>query len=477
MLIGAEWISEGTGGRYDHVNPATGKVQRSIALAGPSEIDRAVAAARTAFPKWKALPSNQRRDIMLRIAELLRRDTDELAGIATLENGAPSTFTPILAGELPAEYFTYYGGWVDKLCGEAIPVYPMQALDYTIPEPYGVVAVIIPWNGPLTSIGQKVAAALAAGNCVVLKPSELAPFTSLRFAELCLEAGLPPGVLNVVPGGPKGGEALVSHPGVDKISFTGGGATATKVLQGAAKSLTPVILELGGKSANLVFEDADLDKAVAMAVQTSVATLSGQGCVLPTRLIVQDSVYDEVIEQVVDLTESLTVGDPWDPATVVGPVVSAHHCSRIEGVIARARQEGAGELLTGGERVGGELSGGYYLQPTIFGDVDNRSHLAQEEIFGPVLSVLRFRNEDEAVSLANDTKYGLGAFVHTTNLTTAHNVVRRLDAGYIGVNGFALMPPNAPFGGVKQSGYGREGGSDGIREFVQSKNVYIDLES
>lgn len=476
MLIGDSWITESSGGSFQHVNPSTGKEQSTVPLAGPGEMDRAVQEARAAGRLWREYMPNERRDVLLRIASLLRARTDELAAIATLENGAPSCFTPVLCGELPAEYFTYYAGWVDKLCGEHVPVYPMKALDYTRPEPYGVVAVIIPWNGPMTSIGQKVAPALAAGNCVVLKPPELAPFTSIRFAELCLEAGLPPGVLNVVPSGPEGGDALVRHPGVDKISFTGGGATAHKVLQAAGENLTPVVLELGGKSANIVFDDADLDKAITMAVQIGIATLSGQGCVLPTRLLVQDTVYDEVVEQVVDLSETLTVGDPWEPDTVMGPVISADHCARIEGTIKRAQDEGAGQLLTGGQRLGGGLADGYFLPPTVFGGVDNRSHLAQEEIFGPVLSVIKFSSEAEAVSLANDTKYGLGAFVHTSDVTRAHSLAADLDAGYIGVNGFPLMPPNAPFGGVKQSGHGREGGLEGLREFVRIKNVYVEME-
>lgn len=476
MLIGDSWITESSGGTFQHVNPSTGKEQSTVLLAGPAEMDRAVQEARAAVRLWREYLPNERRDVLLRIASLLRAHTDELAAIATLENGAPSCFTPVLCGELPAEYFTYYAGWVDKLCGEVIPVYPMKALDYTRAEPYGVVAVIIPWNGPLTSIGQKVAPALAAGNCVVLKPPELAPFTSIRFAELCREAGLPPGVLNVVPGGPEGGDALVRHPGVDKISFTGGGVTAHKVLQAAGENLTPVVLELGGKSANIVFDDADLDKAITMAVQIGIATLSGQGCVLPTRLLVQDAVYDEVVEQVVDLSETLTVGDPWEPDTVMGPVISAEHCARIEGTIKRAQDEGAGQLLTGGKRLAGSLADGYFLSPTVFGAVDNRSHLAQEEIFGPVLSVIKFNSEAEAVSLANDTRYGLGAFLHTRDVTRAHRLAADLDAGYIGVNGFPLMPPNAPFGGVKQSGYGREGGLEGLREFVRTKNVYVELE-
>jgi aldehyde dehydrogenase (NAD+) len=475
-LIGDAWVGDLSGGVHPHVNPATGLLQKEVGLAGPGDIDRAVAAAHKAFPDWRALPVDERRTILARIAELFKVHTDELAGLATLESGLPSMFGPLLCGVLPSEYFTYYAGWVDKIEGSVIPVYP-PAFDYTRREPYGTVAVLIPWNGPLTSIGQKVAPALAAGNCVILKPPELAPFTALRFGALCLEAGLPPGVLNVVPSGPQGGEALVSHPGIAKISFTGGGVTAEKVLMAAARNLTPVLLELGGKSANLVFADADLDAAVTLAVQTGVATLSGQGCLLPTRLLVEDAVYDEVVEMVVDLTESLVVGDPFSDDTIMGPVVSAPHCERILGVIDRALHESAGRLLTGGARLGGDLAGGYFIAPTVFGEVDNGSHLAQNEIFGPVLSILRFRTEAEAVQLANATRYGLGGYLHTRDLARAHRVADGLQAGYVAVNGFPLLPPNAPFGGMKASGHGREGGKEGLDEFLQTKNIFVNLDS
>jgi acyl-CoA reductase-like NAD-dependent aldehyde dehydrogenase len=461
---------------HEHVNAATGKAQRLVPLAGAGDVDRAVASSRKAFPLWRDFPVNDRRDLLNRIAQTLLANADELATLATLENGVPSAFGPVLCGSLPAEYWRYYAGWVDKIEGQVIPVYPMQALDYTRLEPYGVVGIIIPWNGPVTAIGQKVAPALAAGNCVVLKPPELAPFTAVRFAELCIEAGLPPGVLNVIPGGPAAGEALVRHPGIDKISFTGGGATARRILAAAGEHLTPVTLELGGKSANIVFADADLDKAVSMAVQVGIATLSGQGCVLPTRLLVQDSVYDEVLDQVVDLAGSVAVGDPFDADTLMGPVISAGHCARIEGVIAEATASRAGRLVLGGERLGGELADGFFLPPTVFADVDNSSRLAQEEIFGPVLSVLKFSTDEQAVEMANDTRYGLGAFLHTADIGRAHRTAAKLDAGYVGVNGFPLLPPNAPFGGVKESGHGREGGYDGLREFLRTKNVYVELE-
>jgi acyl-CoA reductase-like NAD-dependent aldehyde dehydrogenase len=323
----------------------------------------------------------------------------------------------------------------------------------------------------MMGMGQKAVPALAAGNTVVVKPPELAPFGALRFAELALEAGLPPGVLNVVVGGAAAGDALVRHPGVDKVSFTGGCATARLVMAAAAETLTPLTFELGGKSANIVFPDADLDGATSMAAMLGAVLLSGQGCALPTRLYVHDDVYDDVVSRVVAQIEAVPVGDPFDPAVLMGPVVSERACERILGVIRRAVDEGAGTLLTGGERLGGALAAGYFVAPTVFGDVDHDSSLAREEIFGPVLSVLRFHDEDEVVDKANDSPFGLSAYLHTRDSARAQRVARRLDGGTVIVNGFPGMSPGAPFGGVKQSGFGREGGRAGIEEFVRRKNV------
>jgi acyl-CoA reductase-like NAD-dependent aldehyde dehydrogenase len=372
---------------------------------------------------------------------------------------------------MAAEYFSYYAGWVDKIEGRSIPVGP-GALDYTRMEPYGVVAAVIPWNGPTVAAGMKVAPALAAGNCVVLKPSELGPIAALRFAEICLEAGLPPGVLNVVPGRAEAGEALIRHHGVDKISFTGGVATARHVMAAAADRLTPLTMELGGKSAAVVFADANLEAAAQIAVMTSIGSLSGQGCVLPTRMVVASSVYEEVQAIVVRLVSELIVGDPFSEGAQVGPVINETACDRILGVIDQARADGAGNLLIGGHREGGGLANGYYVAPTVFGEVDNDSSLAQEEIFGPVLCLERFADESEAVRLANDTKYGLGALIFTRDFSRAHRLAASLDAGFIGINAFPPMPANAPFGGVKQSGFGREGGEAGLHEFLRVKNVY-----
>lgn len=476
LFIGGNWQEDASGGTLEHVNPATGRRQATVPMAGEKEVDAAVRAAQEAFASWRDWPANERRDLLNAIADGMQARADEFVEVGVLEGGMPVNIAPTVNSALPVEYFRYFAGWVDKIEGAVVPTYPAHALDYTRREPYGVIAAIIPWNGPCSSIGQKVAPALAAGNCIVLKPSELAPFSSLLFAEVCADAGLPPGVLNVIVGGPDAGSALVGHSGVAKVTFTGSGGTGRRVLAAAAENLTPVVLELGGKSANLVFEDADLDAAVFTAVSMGVAALSGQACVLPTRLLVQNTVYDEVVEQIVEITETLQVGDPWDESTMMGPVITDASAQRIMSVIDRAKSEDAGRLLTGGRRLDGDLASGNYITPTVFGDVNPDSHLAREEVFGPVLSILRFDDEAEAVRLANDSVYGLGGFVFTNDLVRAHSVAAALDAGYIGVNHFPVLPPTAPFGGVKESGFGREGGAAGLGEFLRDKNINISLE-
>jgi acyl-CoA reductase-like NAD-dependent aldehyde dehydrogenase len=477
LVIGDARISSSGRGRIEHTNPANGEVQASFVAAGAEEVDLAVRTAGAAFAEWRTWHAGDRRDALLRLAALIEAEGERLGLVGCLENGTPIAFGALACAATPADWFRYYAGWVDKIEGRTIPVYPHDAFDFTLHEPYGVVAVLTAFNAPMGFIGLKVAAALAAGNCVVIKPSELAPYTTLVFAELCLEAGLPPGVVNVITGDGATGDLLVRHPGVDRVTFTGGGVTARSIVRAAAENLTPVTLELGGKSANLVFADADLDNAIAMAVQMGVALQSGQGCLLPTRLLVQQSVYDEVVEGVVDLSENLSVGDPMDGGTLMGPLISRRHCERVLGVIEQAKADGAGELLTGGERLGGDLAKGYYVAPTVFGNVDNASALAQHEVFGPVLSIIPFADEAEAIRLANATTYGLAGFVFTADLARAHRVIRGLEAGYVSVNGFNFFPPNAPFGGWKQSGHGKEGGLEGLLEMTRLKNAYVLLEA
>jgi acyl-CoA reductase-like NAD-dependent aldehyde dehydrogenase len=464
-VVGDGHSTGSSGGVYEHHDPATGVLQARVPLAGAREVDDAVHVAREARARWRAVPMGERIAILHRLADLLDAHDDEACAINALDNGTP--ISGMRSGAYTAAWTRYYAGWIDKLDGQVVPV-AGDALDVVLPEPYGTVGAIVPWNGPMMGMGQKAVPALAAGNTVVVKPPELAPFGALRFAELAMQAGLPPGALNVVVGGAAAGDALVRHPGIDKVSFTGGCATARSVMAAAAETLTPLTFELGGKSANIVFPDADLDVATSMAAMLGAVLLSGQGCALPTRLYVHDDVYDEVVERVVAQVETVSVGDPFDPTVLMGPVVSAAACDRILGVIARAVAAGAGKLLTGGHRLERD---GYFVAPTVFGDVDHDSSLARQEIFGPVLSVLRFRDEDEVIAKANDSDFGLSAYVHTRDGARARRVAQQLDVGTVIVNGFPGMSPGAPFGGVKQSGFGREGGRAGIEEFVRRKNV------
>jgi aldehyde dehydrogenase (NAD+) len=473
MLIGGSWVERSSGGVMTHVDPATGEILGEFLVAGPEEIDAAVRAAKLAFPAWKRMPADRRRALLLRVAELVGAAADDFKTLVALETGTPIGVSASFGKVV--DFFQYYAGWCDKFAGEVNPTYPRRALDYTLYEPYGVVGALATWNSPIVTAAMKLAPALAAGNCVVLKASELGPFALMRLAELCEEAGLPEGVLSLVTGGAATGEAIIRHPDVRKVSFTGGPSTAVKVMSTAAESLTPVTLELGGKSANVVFDDADLDAAALMAAQMSTIASAGQGCLYPTRLLVQERVYDDVVSRVRAVAESRVIGDPLDPAVNMGPVISASACERILGYIEEAKA-GDARLVTGGRRLDGELAGGNFIEPTVFAEVDNSTRLAQDEIFGPVLAVIRFRDEAEAVRLANDTRFGLAAFVHTRDLVRAHRVADDLEAGYIGINSFPPMVATTPFGGTKRSGFGREGGRAGIEEYVHHKNVYVPLD-
>jgi len=474
LLIGDGRVERTDAGVFEQVDPSTGEVLAAVTLAGATEIDDAVRAAHEAEADWRGLAPSRRRDLILALADALDEHHEELSILRSLELGAPKKQGKGL--NMAVEYIRYFAGWVDKLEGSTIPI-SSTVLDYTIPEPYGTVAALTPWNGGVVSVAMKVVPALVAGNCVVLKPSELATLAPLRFGELALAAGIPPGVLNVVPGGVAAGEALVAHAGVNKISFTGGTATARHVLRGAAANLTPVILELGGKSANIVFDDGDLDSAVMTTVFTALGGMSGQGCVLPTRLLIQQGVYAELEQRIVAAASALSVGRPFDAGVQAGPVISQASLDRILTVVDAARTRGDGKLLTGGQRLEGDLASGFFVAPTVFGSVDNSSPIAQDEVFGPVLSLVSFSDEDEAIRLANDSLYGLGGLVFTRDIGRAHRVAHALKVGSVGINAFAPMPPSVPFGGVKHSGYGREGGLVGVKEFLQDKNIYVDIGS
>ena len=474
VIAGDSKLQSGGGQIHAHIYPANGQVTAEIPLAGPGDVDNAVQAARAALPAWRALPGDRRRDLMLKMAAVIEQHAAELALLSTLENGSPSMVTPYIAADA-VQKFRYYAGWADKLHGLTVPTWSGPAHDYVINEPYGVIGAIIPWNGPLFAATMVITPALATGNCVVLKAPELAPYAVMRLVELFEEAGFPPGVVNLVVGGADVGEAMVSHPGVDKIQFVGSGATAKKVLRSAADTLKPCGLELGGKSAVVVFADADLQNAARRGLSGAISA-SGQGCVNGTRLLVERPVYDQYLAMLQAIAGHIRIGDPLDSATVIGPLISEGAVQRIQGVIDTAVNLDGARLVTGGERLGGDHAAGNYLSITLIADVDNNSALAQHEVFGPVLAVTPFDTEEEAIALANGTDYGLGAYVHTQNLRRAHHMAGQLQAGMIHVNGAGeAMQPFAPFGGVKQSGYGRLGGEQGLREFLQTKNVWINL--
>lgn len=472
-VIGDSRIERGSGHAWEHLYPANGQVTAELRLGGPTDVANAVQAAEQAFPAWRDLAGDQRRDLMLKVADLIEQHAAEFCALATLENGSPTMIAPHMP-PVAAQRFRYYAGWADKIRGETISVWSGPAHDYVQYEPYGVVGAIIPWNGPLFAAAMAMSPALAAGNCVIIKAPELAPYCVMRLGELFLEAGFPPGVVNMLAGGPEVGEAIVAHPRVNKVQFVGSGATAKKVLRTAAETLKPCGLELGGKSAVIVFADADLAQAARMGLSGAIS-VSGQGCVNGTRLLVERSVYEQYLEMIKGIAGYIPVGDPLDPATVMGPVISEASIQRILDIIATARADGA-RLVLGGERLSGEYADGYYLPITILADVDNSSPLAQHEVFGPVLAVTPFDTEEEAIALANGTDYGLGAYIHTNNLRRGHHVAGQLQAGMIHVNGSGeAMQPFAPFGGMKRSGYGRLGGEQGLLEFLQAKNVWVNL--
>jgi aldehyde dehydrogenase (NAD+) len=472
-LIDGKWRRDLGGGELSHVDPATGQETTAFPVAGPGDVDDAVAAARRGLAVWRDTPPGERADVLRRLADELRGRADELALLTTLEVGTPMAATNARMSTVPSGWFDYYAGWCDKLFGDTFPPVVADQFSYTQHEPVGVVAKLVTWNSPIGGIQMSVAAALAAGCAVIVKPSELAPFVVMRFGQLAADAGVPVGVLGILPSGVPGSEALVSHPGVDKVSFTGGPEIARRITRASADSLTPMVLELGGKSASIVFPDADMQRALAHA--SSICALSGQGCSLPSRLLVHDDVYDEFVGRMVDALGSMSCGDPFDSSTVMGPLISEGAMTRVLGMIDRAVDDGA-HLRLGGRRVGGELERGFFVEPTVLDQVDPTSDIAQSEVFGPVVAVMRFADDDEAVELANGTSYGLAAYVHTKDLTRALRMTRRLESGNVSING-AISPSgfHTPYGGVKDSGYGKEGGREGILEFVATKTINIAL--
>ncbi|WP_063131724.1 aldehyde dehydrogenase family protein [Nocardia fusca] len=471
LFIAGDRVGGSSGGTYEHIFPGNGRSNGTIQLAGPEEIDRSVETGKQAQREWMSFTADRRRDLLIDLADAVRDRLSEFSQLNVHDYGVPVSLA--INTVLVERFLRHFAGYVDKPHGLSSPVAGSNDLDLIEREPYGVVGVIAPWNGAMVVAAACVVPALAAGNAVVFKPSALAPFAALRFGELCTEVGLPAGLVNVVPARAEGGDALVRHRGVGKIHFTGGGETARKILTAAAQNLTPVVAELGGKSANIVFADADLDAAAQLSAYQGPIVQSGQSCACASRILVQESIYDAFLEKFIGAVEAARIGDPFDPGVVFGPVVSGPDADRILGVIDEAVATRAGKLITGGNRIGGDLAEGYYIEPTVFADVDNRSTLARDETFGPVVSVMSFTDEAEAIRLANDSSYGLNAFVQTTNLTRAHRVSRQLKAGSVWINQISDISPQGPYGGYKQSGFGRTGGIDGLYEFLQVKNIRI----
>lgn len=472
LLINNEWVESASGHRFETINPATGEVVCDVAEADAADVDKAVQAARNAFnsDSWRKMSATTRGDLLYKLADLIEKNIDELARLETLDNGKPVSDS-INDIKLVIKCYRYYAGWADKVQGKTIPINGAYFC-YTRHEPVGVVGQIIPWNFPLLMQAWKLAPALATGNTVVMKTAEKTPLSALRVGELIIEAGFPPGVVNILSGyGPTAGAAISHHMDIDKVAFTGSTEVGHLVMEAAAKSnLKRVTLELGGKSPNIVFADADMDLAIAGA-HNSLFFNQGQCCNAGSRLFVEEKCYDEFVAKSVERAKQRTVGDPFDPKTQQGPQVDQEQFNKVMGYIETGMREGA-QMLCGGHRVGER---GFFIEPTVFANVQNEMKIAQEEIFGPVMSIIKFKDIDEAIHLANTTMYGLAAGVWTQDISKALAIANNVRAGTVWVNCYHVFDAAAPFGGFKQSGMGRELGEYCLEHYTEVKTVTVKL--
>ncbi|MGC1870097.1 MAG: aldehyde dehydrogenase family protein [Acidobacteriaceae bacterium] len=473
LLINNRWVASESGETFATVNPSTGEEICRVAAADAADVDKAVQAARNAFEQgpWRKMPASERGRLLYRLADLIEKNADELARLEALDNGKPVSLAKRVDVAKSAACYRYFAGWADKVQGKTIPI-DGEFFCYTRHEPVGVVGQIIPWNYPMLMQAWKLAPALATGNTVVMKPAEQTPLSALRVGELILEAGFPEGVVNLLPGfGPTAGAAIARHMDVDKVAFTGSTETGRLILEAAAKSnLKRVTLELGGKSPNIIFQDTDLDEAVEGA-HLGIFSNQGQICCAGSRVFVEEKIYDQFIEKSVARAKKRAVGDPFDPKTEQGPQVDRAQFDKVMGYIESGQGEGA-TLAYGGKRVGNR---GYFIEPTVFADVQDGMRIAREEIFGPVMSVIPFKDLDEVITRANRTIYGLAAGVWTRDIKKAHAIANGVRAGTVWVNCYNILDTRAPFGGFKQSGSGRELGEYGLDEYTEVKTVIVKL--
>jgi acyl-CoA reductase-like NAD-dependent aldehyde dehydrogenase len=475
LFIDGRFVDAESGETQPTLNPHDNSVIAPVAMAGRADVDKAVAAASRAFPAWSRMPAEGRGRILLKLADLIESNAEDLARLESLDTGHPLRDSRNLDVPRTAGCFRYFGGMADKFQGETIPV-EAGFLNYTLREPLGVVGQVVPWNFPLMFTSWKMAPALAAGNTIVMKPAEITPLTSLRIAELMAEAGLPDGVVNMVPGlGHVAGQAIAEHPDIAKIAFTGSTATGRRIVQASAGNLKKVQLELGGKGPNIVYEDADLAAAVNGSAW-AIFHNQGQACIAGSRLVLHEAIADEFLDRFLALARTIRLGDPLDPETEMGPLTSAQHRDRVIDYVDVARSEG-GEVLLGGKSPGGALAAGCYVEPTVVRARSWRDRVAQEEVFGPFVTVLTFKTDEEALAIANGTEYGLGSGLWTRDLQRAHRTAREMCAGMVWVNSYKRVNPGSPFGGVGQSGYGREMGFDAMREYTQVKSVWINVDA